>query len=540
MASPVALSTRVEVGVVGAGTMGADIAQVAAMAGHHVQLLDARAGAADAAIVGIRASLDRLVAKGRLGDKEAAAAGNAIRSASTVADFATCGLVIEAIVEDLGTKRALLQEIEAAVGVEAFIATNTSSLSITALGAELQHAERFAGVHFFNPATLMPLVEIVSGAGTSAETARVLYATVARWGKVPVFSRSSPGFVVNRVARPFYAEALRVLEEGAADYATLDAIMRESGGFRMGPFELMDLIGHDVNYAVTRSVFDAFYGDSRFTPSLRQLEMVQAGHFGHKTGQGFYDYRVGAVPVQAATHAQVTAPASVIVYGHDGFVERLAKAPLMINRRESHDDGRLAECGTCVLYRSDGRTATLRAAVTGIRNTIVVDLCFDFKAFTRIAITAADQCDRSAMLSVVGLLQAAGLAVSVLEDVPGMIVLRTVAMLANEAADAVNQSVCTAEDCDLAMRKGVNYPRGPLAWAEQLGLTQIVEVLDHLSQAYGEDRYRVSPLLRRKALAGGSFLNREGAEVPEFTKRVDSHAQPESLQTPIGNRRVYE
>lgn len=506
-----ALSPDIEIGIVGAGAMGAGIAQVAAIAGHPIRIVDVRKDTADAAIASIRANIGKLVAKGRLTAEDGAAAQCALHPASTVADLAACGLVVEAIVEDLTAKRALFRQIEAVVTADALLATNTSSLSITAIGAELQHPERLAGLHFFNPATVMLLVEVISGAATAVWIAQTLYATVSRWGKVPVLARSSPGFIVNRVARPFYAEALRVLNEGTAEPATLDAIVRESGGFRMGPCELMDLIGHDVNYAVTRSVFNAFYGDPRFTPSVLQFELVQAGYLGRKTGRGFYDYSENAPGVLADTHPPVSAPGRVRLFGQNDLVERLALAKIPAERLGKHVDGRIAACESCVLYRSDGRTATARAASTGVQNTIVIDLVLDAATFTRAAIAPADQCERAAVLDAVGLLQAAGLAVSVIGDIPGMIVLRTVAMLANEAADAVNQGVCSASDCDLAMRKGVNYPRGPLEWAEYLGLSRVVEVLDNIAKAYGEDRYRVSPLLRRKALAGGHFLDRRDA-----------------------------
>ena len=503
------------VGIAGAGAMGAGIAQVAALAGHPVRLFDTRPGAAQAAIEGIATMVHNLVSKGRATSDQAMAVQQGLRPVDSLDGFAGCGLILEAIVEDLEAKRALFRSVEEIIDRGALLATNTSSISVTAIGSALHHPKRFFGMHFFNPAPLMPLVEIISGAATSAETAAIGYATAKAWGKAPVHARSTPGFIVNRVARPFYAEALRVLNEGAADFATIDAIMRESGGFRMGPFELMDLIGHDVNYAVTRSVFEAFYGDSRFTPSLLQLELVEAGYLGRKTGRGFYRYDAAAPAISPQTCEPCRAPAQVRLFGRGSLAkalaQRLAKADVKLEFLEDHDDARILDCKSGVIFPCDGRTATARSAATGVADSVLVDLALDYASATRLAITASDQSEPSALEAAAGLLQAAGYQVSAIDDVPGMIVLRTVAMLANEAADAVNQRVCSAADCDLAMRKGVNYPRGPLEWADLLGLRGVVAALDNLAEAYGEDRYRVSPLLRRKALANAQF----SAEVQE-------------------------
>jgi 3-hydroxybutyryl-CoA dehydrogenase len=504
-----ALSTSTDVGIVGAGAMGAGIAQVAAMAGHRVLLFDTRDGAAEAAIESICAAIDKLTTKGRLTAHEAQATHSRLKPVSSIEALAGCGLVIEAIVENLEAKRTVFKRLEEVVRVEAILATNTSSISVTAIGASLHHPERLAGLHFFNPAPLMPLVEVIRGAASSSSTIEALYATSLHWGKTPVHARSTPGFIVNRVARPFYAESLRLLNEGAADCATIDAVMREAGGFRMGPFELMDLIGHDVNYAVTRSVFDAYYGDSRFTPSLLQLELVEAGFLGRKSGRGFYTYGEQSATVEPQTAELTLPPSHVRLFGDEAFSmelrTRLATSEVRFDRLSTHADGRIAEgCnkeGTdFVLYRTDGRTATARSAASGIAQTVLIDLVLDGSKATRLALSAADQANPSAVQSAAGLLQAAGYKVSIIDDAPGMIVMRTVSMLANEAADAVHQGVCSAADCDLAMRKGVNYPRGPLEWAEAMGLPEVVQVLDNLAQSYGEERYRVSPLLRRKVL----------------------------------------
>jgi 3-hydroxybutyryl-CoA dehydrogenase len=372
---------------------------------------------------------------------------------------------------------------------DAILATNTSSLSVTAIASALSRPARLVGMHFFNPVPVMALVEVVSGAATDPAVADAVFATAAAWGKTPVHARSTPGFIVNRVARPFYAEALRLLGEGAADVATLDAIMRESGGFRMGPFELMDLIGHDVNFAVTRSVYDAFFQDPRFTPSLIQQELVAAGYLGRKSGRGFYRYGEDAERPAPASLPPGPRPQRVI---GDPLVD------LPAGKRVEID-------GATALALTDGRTATERMAAEGGLPLVLVDLAFDYGRADRLALAVADQAAPGDLARAAGLFQALGKEVSRVDDVPGMIVMRTVCMLANEAADAVNQGVCDAAAVDTAMRLAVNYPRGPLAWAQAIGLERVVTVLANLAAGYGEDRYRVSPLLRRRLFAGGSL-----------------------------------
>ena len=500
-----ALPLSIPVAVVGAGAMGAGIAQVAAVAGHPVRLLDNRPGAAEQAVAGIRAQLAKLADKGKISAEAAQVAGARLQPVASSAELAGCGLVVEAIVENLEVKRGLFRELEAICGADCILATNTSSISVTSIAAGLQRPERLVGLHFFNPAPLMALVEIVSGLATKPELAAVLFDTAAAWGKTPVHAKSTPGFIVNRVARPYYAEGLRLLQEGAADCATLDAVMREAGGFRMGPFELMDMIGHDVNFAVTKSVWNAFYNDPRFQPSLVQQELVDAGFIGRKSGRGFYDYREGAERPQPRTEAAVAAPAAIALCGDSPLVQalavRLQAAGLAFERRESFD-GRVAEAGNAVLFQTDGRSATQRAAETGIANLLLVDLALDYAKASRLAIAAARQADAASRQAAIGLLQAAGFAISLLRDLPGLPVMRTVAMLANEAADAVNQGVCDAPAADAAMRLGVNYPRGPLAWADAVGVERICTVLANLASFYGEDRYRVSPLIQQAVFAG--------------------------------------
>jgi 3-hydroxybutyryl-CoA dehydrogenase len=378
------------VGVVGAGAMGRGIAQVAAAAGHHVLLSDAITAVVDRARDTIRSGLARDVAKGRLDQPRADALLARIENVgampAAVGAFGQCGVVIEAVAEDLGVKRALFAALEGAVARESILATNTSSLSIAAIAAATTHADRVVGMHFFNPAPLMALVEVVPAITTAPEVAERTRALATAWGKTTVVATDTPGFIVNRVARPFYGEALRILEEGLADVATIDWSLREVGGFRMGPFELMDLIGNDVNLAVTTSVFEGFFYDPRYRPSLIQRRLVDAGLLGRKRERGYYDYRAGA---------------------------------------------------------------------------------------------SAPEPERD-------------------RDLAARIVLRVVAMLVNEAVDAVRLRVAAAHDIELAMTKGVNYPRGLLAWGDQIGPAAILHTLEALQAEYGEDRYRPSPLLRAR------------------------------------------
>lgn len=381
------------IGVLGSGSMGSGIAQVAASAGHEVRLYDNNPEALKRASDKLQKILNRQVEKGRMDDASAKAIFGRIYFVDNTFSYSDCGLVIEAIIENLDIKKAVFEQLEDIVTKDCILATNTSSLSIASIAAACQDPSRVIGIHFFNPAPLMKLVEIIPAIQTSPEVLQQSIDLINSWNKLTVCAKDTPGFIVNRVARPFYGEALRILEEGIADVATIDWAMTEIGGFRMGPFTLMDYIGNDINYTVTETVFKSFYYDPRYRPAFTQKRLSEAGYLGRKAGRGYYDYREGS------------------------------------ERPEPNKD------------------------------------------------------------------QALG----------ASIVERIVAMLINEAADACYLKIASRDDIDMAMTKGVNYPKGLLHWADEKGIASCVAAMDKLYHEYLEDRYRCSPLLRKMARDGDTF-----------------------------------
>lgn len=474
---------------------------VAARAGHGVRLFDAALGAAEAAIDRLASDLARDVERGRLESGEADACLARIASVAELDQLRGAGLIIEAIVENLEIKRGLFERLAQIVGDDAILATNTSSLSVTALARGLPAPERLAGMHFFNPPQLMPLVEVVSGAQTDPAVADAVFDLAQAWGKVAVRCGSTPGFIVNRVARPFYGEALELLAERAAAPATLDAVMRDCGGFRMGPCELMDLIGHDVNFAVTSSVYDAYFHDPRYRPSLVQKALVEAGQLGRKAGRGFYSYDGSAGRPEPAELPAGPRPDAVTIAGDLGpaalLQGLLEKAGLALTRTAGEGVIRL---GKVELALTDGRTALERSIATGAP-TAVFDLALDYASASRIALANSPDMTDDQRAAVGGLFQALGKAVSPIADTPGLVVARTVAMLINEAAEVVQEGVAGVPEVDLAMIKGANHPLGPLMWADKVGAKWVGSVIGHLAQAYPSGRYRLSQSLRRAALA---------------------------------------
>ncbi|WP_030738717.1 3-hydroxyacyl-CoA dehydrogenase [Streptomyces sp. NRRL S-31] len=500
-----ALDLSSPVAVVGTGTMGQGIAQVALTAGHPVRLYDAVPGRARDAAGAIGARLDRLVEKGRLAGDDRDAARARLTPVDGLAELADCGLVVEAVVERLDVKQRLFTELEEFVTEDCLLATNTSSLSVTAVGGALRHPGRFVGLHFFNPAPLLPLVEVVSGFATDVTSATRAYETARAWGKTPVACADTPGFIVNRIARPFYAEAFAVYEAQAADPATIDAVLRESGGFRMGAFELTDLIGQDVNESVTHSVWRSFFQDARFTPSLAQRRLVESGRLGRKSGRGWYDYADGAERPEPHTADKEQPPAYVVAEGGLGPAAELLglirEAGIGI-RQEDEDNGtRLVLPGGGQLVLADGQISA------EFRDVVYFDLALDYRTATRIALSAAQDTSPRTLAEATGLFQALGKDVSVIGDVPGMIVARTVARIIDLAHDAVAKGVATEEDVDTAMRLGVNYPLGPFEWDRALGREFAFEVLDEMHERDPAGRYAPSLALYRHAYAND---HREG------------------------------
>ncbi|AZM61190.1 3-hydroxyacyl-CoA dehydrogenase [Streptomyces sp. WAC 01438] len=494
-----ALDLSSPVAVVGTGTMGQGIAQVALVAGHPVRLYDAAPGRARQAADAIGARLDRLVEKERLTAAERDAARARLRPVEELTGLAGCSLVVEAILERLDVKQELFRALEDVVPDGCLLATNTSSLSVTAIGGALRLPGRFVGLHFFNPAPLLPLVEVVSGFATDVTCATRAYETARAWGKTPVACADTPGFIVNRVARPFYAEAFAVYESQGADPATIDAVLRECGGFRMGAFELTDLIGQDVNESVTRSVWQSFFQDVRFTPSLAQRRLVESGRLGRKTGRGWYDHGEGAERPEPHTAEPARPPAYVVAEGDLGpaseLLAMIREAGIEV-REEDEDNGtRLVLPGGGQLVLADGQTSV------EFRDVVYFDLALDYRRATRVALSHASNTSPVTVAEATGLFQALGKHVSVIGDVPGMIVARTVARIIDLAVDAVAKGVATEDDIDTAMRLGVNYPLGPLEWSRRLGGGWACSVLDNLHECDPSGRYAPSLALYRHAYA---------------------------------------
>lgn len=492
-------------GIVGCGVMGAGIAQIAAAAGLEVRLVDAREGAADKAVEQVRARFARLVEKSRMSPEAAEAAGQRLEAASAVSDLADARLVVEAIVEDLEAKQALFRELESVVAADCILATNTSSLSVTAIASVLERPGRMAGFHFFNPVPLMKVVEVIDGVLTDEQSCEQLVQLARRMGHTPVRASDTPGFLVNHAGRGLGTEGLRVLEEGIADVVTVDRIMREGAGFRMGPFELFDLTGLDVSHPVMEAIYNQFYQDPRYRPAHETRRRLAAGLLGRKSGRGFYDYPEGRQQVPGEAPVPETRPVRVWISPADGNGARQV-AELLRHSDVTLDKGdRPGEDALCVLTPV-GQDVSSAAVEQGLdaRRCVGIDTLFDLHR--RRTLMVSPVTDPEFVRQAHGLFAADGIPVSVVRDSPGFVVQRVVAVIVNIACEIAQRRIGSPEDIDRAVTLGLGYPQGPLAMGDELGPARVLQILRGLESYYGDPRYRPSVWLTRRAQLGVSLL----------------------------------
>lgn len=489
------------VGVIGAGTMGMGIAEVAASFGQCVFLFDVNHEFAHQAKQKMSKRLAYRVERQKISSQTKTSIENNIIIVDELEKLSDCQLVIEAIVEKLEIKQQLFSKLEDICQENTLLATNTSSISVTAIASILKKPENMIGLHFFNPAPVMKLVEVIAGLKSDPQHLQTGVALCEFWNKTPVMAASSPGFIVNRVARPFYGEALKMLQEGVANVECIDALMT-AAGFRMGPFKLMDLIGIDVNFAVSQTVFAAMFYDPRYRPSLIQQEMVAANLLGKKTNQGFYHYDGRQESEQLPFEVEHHITEKITITHSNDHLNPLIKriADLEQCDVDEHKQVAFLQVADCTVLLTNGMTCQQRIEHVSTDHVAQIDLALDYANSPIIHISFSENCPNQTRHSIIGVFQAIGHQVMIADDVPGLIVMRTVAMLINEAAGAVENGICSEKDVDLAMQKGVNYPIGLLDWAHQISIEHIVDTLDNLHKWFGDDRYRTSSWLRKKVL----------------------------------------
>ncbi|MCW8862757.1 MAG: 3-hydroxyacyl-CoA dehydrogenase [Rhodospirillales bacterium] len=496
------------IGIVGAGAMGRGIAQIAIAGGMTVLLHDTRDGAADEAIAFVGGMLARAVEKGKMDKAAADAAASRMKKAEALVNLATCHVIIEAIVEDLDVKKGLLRDLEGIVSGDCILASNTSSLSVTAIAAACDRPERVAGFHFFNPVPLMKLVEVIKGVLTDEWAADALHTIAGRMGHTAVRAADTPGFIVNHAGRGYGTEALRIVGESVTNFATVDRIMRETAGFRMGPFELLDLTALDVSHPVMESIYHQYYEEPRYRPSPITRQRLAAGLVGRKTGRGFYSYENGKAVTPAESPAPTQMPDSVWIdptnpETREAIAAIVTKAGVPVDD-EAQPGGR----SLCIVLPL-GKDATTTTMDLGLdpQRTVGVDTLFGLDR--RRTLMKTPVTDPTMLASAHALLAADGTAVSIISDSAGFVAQRIIATIVNIACDMAQQGVAEPADIDRAVTLGLGYPKGPLAWGDALGADRILAILDAMVAFYGDPRYRASPWLKRRAIIGVSLLSPE-------------------------------
>jgi 3-hydroxybutyryl-CoA dehydrogenase len=498
------------VGIVGTGAMGRGISQIAAQAGSLVKLMDSKAGAAEKAREAICTQWDKLVDKGRLQATEAASYKSRLILASTLAELADCDLIVEAIIEQLDAKQTLFAELEAVVPAHTVLASNTSSLSVTAIAATLKHPERLAGYHFFNPVPLMKVVEVIAGLKTIAAVCSALSSYARQMGHTPVQAQDTPGFIVNHAGRGYGTEALRIVSEGIADFATIDRILRDQAGFKLGPFELMDLTALDVSHPVMESIYHQYYEEARYRPSVITAQRLAGGLLGRKTGEGFYRYENGV----AQTPPEAPAP-EVAEMPPVWVSPRASRRPELLQLLK--DLGAKIESGASASPQALQLVAPLGFDITTVAvverldptRTVGIDMLIDDAAIRR-RVLATNPATRTDMRDAAhALFSRDGKAVSVIRDSGGFVTQRVVATIVNIASDICQQGICSPKDLETAVTLGLGYPMGPLAMGDRYGPTNVLEVLFNMQTVYGDQRYRPSPWLRRRGAIGLSLMHEE-------------------------------
>jgi 3-hydroxybutyryl-CoA dehydrogenase len=497
-------------GLVGTGVMGAGIAQIAAQAGVVVRLFDAREGAAQSARDNLSGTFAKLVSKGKISQAAMEAALANLRVAEAIDDLCDCDLVVEAIVENLDAKRGLLQQLESIVSPTCILATNTSSLSVTAIATGCRHPERVAGLHFFNPVPLMRVVEVIDGLATAPKVGDALLALAARIGHRGVRAKDTPGFIVNHAGRAYGTEALKMLDEGIAERGDIDRILRDGAGFRMGPLELLDLTGLDVSHPVMESIYNQFYQEPRYKPSPLTRQMLVAGRLGRKTGHGFYQYENGQLingPQPQPVPTVSPQPPVWIATENSEDYERLSALVINLGAHLEHAAQPSPEA-LCLLapYGRDATSACVRFDTDPAR-TLCIDLLTDLsrhRTLMQNPLTSPAMRDAAHAL-----LASDGVGVTVIGDSVGFVAQRTLAMVVNLACDIAQQRIASVEDIDQAVQLGLGYPKGPLAWGDVLGPRRILTILQRMSELTHDPRYRPSPWLRRRAMLGVSLRHEE-------------------------------